>query len=56
MLCKADPVALRRVVADVGDGLIATRVAQVLPIEDAPRAHELTEAGGNHGKIVLAFS
>ncbi len=56
VLCKADPVALRRVVADVGDGLIATRVAQVLPIEDAPRAHELTEAGGNHGKIVLAFS
>lgn len=54
VLCKADPVALRRVVADVGDGLIATRVAQVLPIEDAPRAHELTEAGGNHGKIVLA--
>ena len=56
VLCKADPVALRRVVADVGDGLIATRVAQVLPIEDAPRAHELTEAGGNQGKIVLAFS
>jgi NADPH:quinone reductase len=55
VLCKADPVALRRVVADVADGLIATRVAQVLPIEDAPRAHELTEAGGNRGKIVLAF-
>jgi NADPH:quinone reductase len=52
--CKADPVALRRVVADVGDGLVATRVAQVLPMEDAPRAHQLTEAGGNHGKIVLA--
>jgi NADPH2:quinone reductase len=56
VLCKPDPVALRRVVADVGDGLIATRVAQVLPMEDAPRAHELTEAGGNRGKIVLAFS
>ena len=55
VLCKPDPVALRRVVADVGDGLIATRVAQVLPMEDAPRAHELTEAGGNRGKIVLAF-
>ncbi len=55
VLCKADPIALRRVVADVGDGLIATRVAQVLPIEDASRAHELTEAGGNRGKIVLAF-
>ena len=56
VLCKDDPVALRRVVADVGDGLIATREAQVLPMEDAPRAHELTETGGNHGKIVLAFS
>jgi NADPH:quinone reductase-like Zn-dependent oxidoreductase len=55
VLCKDDAVALRRVVADVGDGLIATRVAQVLPLADAPRAHELTEAGGNHGKIVLAL-
>jgi NADPH:quinone reductase-like Zn-dependent oxidoreductase len=55
VLCKDDPVALRRVVADVGDGLIATRVAQVLPLEEAPRAHELAEAGGNHGKIVLSL-
>jgi len=55
VLCKADPVALRRVVADVGDGLVTTRVAQVLPAEEAPRAHELAAAGGNHGKILLAF-
>ena len=55
VLCKADPVALRRVVADVADGLVATRVAQVLPFDEAPRAHELAEAGGNHGKIVLAL-
>lgn len=55
VLCRADPVALRRVVADVGDGLIATRVAQVLPAAEAPRAHELSAAGGNHGKILLAF-
>ena len=39
-----------------GTACSTTRVAQVLPLEDAPRAHELTETGGNHGKIVLAFS
>jgi NADPH:quinone reductase-like Zn-dependent oxidoreductase len=55
VLCTDAPDALRRVVADVGDGLIATRVAQVLPLEEAPRAHELAEAGGNHGKIVLSL-
>ncbi len=55
VLCTPDPVALRRVVADVADGLVATRVAQVVPFEEAPRAHELAEAGGNHGKILLSF-
>jgi NADPH:quinone reductase len=54
VLVKPDPVALRRVVADVGDGLLITRVAQVLPLAEAPRAHELVRAGGTRGKIVLA--
>jgi NADPH:quinone reductase-like Zn-dependent oxidoreductase len=54
VLVKPDPEALRRVVADVADGLLATRVAQVLPLAEAARAHELAEAGGNRGKIVLA--
>jgi NADPH:quinone reductase-like Zn-dependent oxidoreductase len=54
VLVKPDRAALQRVVADVADGLLATRVAQVLPLADAPRAHELVEAGGTRGKIVLA--
>jgi NADPH:quinone reductase-like Zn-dependent oxidoreductase len=54
VLVKPDRAALIRIVADVADGLLATRVAQVLPLEQAGRAHELTEAGGNRGKIVLS--
>jgi NADPH:quinone reductase-like Zn-dependent oxidoreductase len=54
VLVKPDTPTLRRVVADVADGLLATRVAQVLPLAEAARAHELTEAGGNRGKILLA--
>ena len=53
VLVKPDREALQRVVADAADGLLATRVAQVLPFADAARAHELVEAGGTRGKIVL---
>jgi NADPH:quinone reductase-like Zn-dependent oxidoreductase len=54
VLVKPDRRALLRVVRDVADGLLATRVAKVLPLAEAARAHELSEAGGNHGKILLA--
>jgi NADPH:quinone reductase-like Zn-dependent oxidoreductase len=54
VLVEPDLAALRRVVSDVADGLLATRVAQVLPLSEAGRAHELAEAGGNRGKILLA--
>jgi NADPH:quinone reductase len=54
VLVKPDRAALQRVVADVADGLLATRVAQVLPLAEAGRAHELTERGGTKGKILLA--
>jgi NADPH2:quinone reductase len=54
VLVEPDRAALRRVVADVADGLLATRVAQVLPLSEAARAHELVDAGGTRGKIVLA--
>jgi NADPH:quinone reductase-like Zn-dependent oxidoreductase len=55
VLCKPDRAALQRVVADVADGLIATRLGQVLPLAEAGRAHELAEAGGTRGKIVLSL-
>jgi len=54
VLVKPDRAALQRAVADVADGLLVTRVAQVLPLAEAARAHELAEAGGTRGKIVLA--
>jgi NADPH2:quinone reductase len=53
VLVEPDRDALRRVVADVADGLVLTRVAQTLPLSDAARAHALVEAGGTRGKIVL---
>jgi NADPH2:quinone reductase len=54
VLVKPDHDALRRIMADVAEGLLTTRVAQVLPFAEASRAHELVEAGGNRGKILLA--
>jgi NADPH2:quinone reductase len=54
VLVKPDHDALRRIVADVADGLLSTRVARVLPFAEASRAHELAEAGGNRGKVLLA--
>lgn len=37
------------------DGLITLRVAEALPKEQAPRAHERLEAGGVRGRLVLEF-
>jgi NADPH:quinone reductase-like Zn-dependent oxidoreductase len=43
-------VALSRKLAA---GELRTRVARVLPLEQAAEGHRLTEAGGLHGKVVL---
>jgi NADPH:quinone reductase-like Zn-dependent oxidoreductase len=48
-----DQAALRGFAADLGNGRLRTRVADVLPLADAARAHRLTEAGGLRGKLVL---
>jgi NADPH:quinone reductase-like Zn-dependent oxidoreductase len=37
-------------------GEIHVEIAQVLPLEEAPRAHELSESGHVRGKIVLALT
>lgn len=37
-------------------GVLALRVAQVLPADQAPEAHRLLEAGGVRGRLVLDFS
>jgi NADPH:quinone reductase-like Zn-dependent oxidoreductase len=47
---------LMRVGELVAAGEIHVEIAQVLPLEDAPRAHELSESGHVRGKLVLALS
>lgn len=37
------------------DGTLTLRVAEVLPAEDAARAHRMLEAGGVRGRLVLDF-
>lgn len=47
------PVEFRRVMGMVFDGSIRPVVHEVLPLDEARRAHELLEAGGVFGKLVL---
>ncbi len=49
----SDPVALGDMVALLAEGVLKTRVARVLPLEDVAEAHRLAAAGGLHGKVVL---
>jgi NADPH:quinone reductase len=49
-----DASALGALARDLGSGLLRTRVAHVLPLAEAARAHALAEAGGLRGKVVLA--
>jgi NADPH:quinone reductase-like Zn-dependent oxidoreductase len=54
---RRDPGAVRDLVAAqiarLGRGEIAPVIGAVMPLEEAPRAHELLERGGVAGKIVL---
>jgi NADPH2:quinone reductase len=54
VLVQTDPESLRALASDLADGRLRTRVAEVLPLARAARAHELNEAGGLRGKVVLA--
>jgi NADPH2:quinone reductase len=56
IMVKPDAIALTGFAEQLAAGRLRTRVAQVLPFEEAPRAHELAEAGGLHGKVVLVPS
>jgi NADPH2:quinone reductase len=56
ILVEPDAAALTGFAEQLAAGGLRTRVAQVLPFEEAPRAHELAEAGGLHGKVVLVPS
>ena len=54
VLVQTDPASLRWLTTDLVDGRLRTRVAEVLPLAEAVRAHALNEAGGLRGKVVLA--
>jgi NADPH:quinone reductase len=53
VLVQSNAAQLRALTADLEQGLLRTRVAEVLPLAQAARAHELNEAGGMRGKVVL---
>ena len=52
-LVSPDAAALRELAAQLAAGELRTRVARVLPLEEAAEGHRLAEAGGLHGKVVL---
>jgi NADPH:quinone reductase-like Zn-dependent oxidoreductase len=53
-LVHRDREALRELVDAVAAGNLRTRVDRTLPLAEAAEAHRLVEAGGLHGKVVLA--
>jgi NADPH2:quinone reductase len=54
VLVQSNAEQLRALTADLEAGRLRTRIADVLPLEQAARAHELNEAGGLRGKVLLA--
>jgi NADPH:quinone reductase-like Zn-dependent oxidoreductase len=54
VLVQSNAEQLRALTADLEAGRLRTRVAEVLPLAQAARAHELSEAGGLRGKVLLA--
>jgi NADPH:quinone reductase len=52
-LVSPNAAALRELSAKLAAGELKTRVARVLPLEQAAEGHRLAEAGGLHGKVVL---
>ena len=53
VLVQSNAKQLRALTADLEQGRLRTRIAEVLPLAQAARAHELNEAGGLRGKVVL---
>jgi NADPH2:quinone reductase len=54
VLVQSNAEQLRALTADLEAGRLRTRIAEVLPLDQAARAHELNEAGGLRGKVLLA--
>ena len=54
VLVQSNAEQLRALTDDLEHGRLRTRIAEVLPLADAARAHALNEAGGLRGKVLLA--
>ena len=48
-----DEVTLREMARLLGEGVLRTRVAEVLPLAEAAEGHRIAERGGLRGKVVL---
>jgi NADPH:quinone reductase len=53
ILVRPDQAMLTDLAERLAAGELRTRVAHVLPLEEAARGHRLAEQGGLHGKVVL---
>jgi NADPH:quinone reductase-like Zn-dependent oxidoreductase len=54
VLVQSNAEQLRALTAELEAGRLRTRIAEVLTLDQAARAHELNEAGGLRGKVLLA--
>jgi len=50
---RRDPAQLASLAVLVDQGIVKPKIGQVLPLSDAPKAHELSQKGDSKGKIVL---
>jgi NADPH:quinone reductase-like Zn-dependent oxidoreductase len=50
---KRHPAQLADLASLVDAGILKPKVSQILPLSDAPKAHELSQKGKSKGKIVL---
>jgi NADPH:quinone reductase len=53
MLVRPDRDALVRLVDEVAEGKLRTRISETLPLGEAAEAHRRSEESGHHGKAVL---
>lgn len=53
MLVEPDRAGMEAIEALVAEGALRPHVAQMFPLADAARAHEVSEAGHTQGKLVL---
>lgn len=53
MLVRPNAAQLRELAKLVDDGQLRVKIDQVLPLQNAARAHQLSQTGHTQGKLVL---